>query len=149
MKAEKEQNIHASCVYFQDTLPPCAVLIRGVPGSGKSDLALRLISEGAQLVGDDQVWLKARGAVLYARPPAQTAGMLEVRGLGLVNFDPVHDVPVRMVVDLEPREDIRRLPERERQVIQGISLPRISLCAYDASAAIKLKLALRLALSEK
>lgn len=147
--SEKEFNIHASCVSFEDVKPASAVLLRGASGSGKSDLSLRLVMQGARLVGDDQVWLKTRNGVLYARPPAETAGMMEVRGIGIVNFEPVYDVPVRLVVDLVARERVERLPEKEYQAIQGVRLRQVHLCAFDASAPDKIRLALDMALSEK
>lgn len=146
---EKEQNIHATCVFFGDAEPVSAVLLRGPSGSGKSDLALRLIAQGARLVADDQVWLKARAGVLYARPPAETAGMIEVRGVGIVNFEPFYDAPVRLVADLVQHENVERLPEKAYHVVQGVRLRRIALCAFDASAPVKLRLALEQALSEK
>ena len=60
-----------------------AVLLIGPPGSGKSDLALRLIDRGALLIADDQVALTEVDGVLHASAPAATAGLIEVRGLGI------------------------------------------------------------------
>src|SRR5690349_5084103 len=58
------------------------VLLIGPPGSGKSDLALRLLYQGFQLIADDQVAIEDG----IAKPPAALAGLLEVRGLGIVRF---------------------------------------------------------------
>src|SRR5690606_32729552 len=70
--------IHATCVALGDT----GILLRGRSGSGKSDLALRLIDGGALLVADDRVALSLEGGRVIARPPAALAGYLEVRGVG-------------------------------------------------------------------
>jgi len=75
--------VHGTCVL----IGPRAVLLRGPSGSGKSDLAFRLIrGEGpsAMLVADDQVGLDVEEARLVASPPAALAGLLELRGLGLM-----------------------------------------------------------------
>src|SRR3546814_5042791 len=68
-----EQAVHASCV----ALDGRAVLLMGASGSGKSDLALRLIDRGWSLVSDDYVTLESRGGKLVAAPPEQIAGRSE------------------------------------------------------------------------
>jgi len=62
------------------------VLLRGPSGSGKSDLALRLIDDGARLIADDQTHLAKKGHALIATPPPAIAGMIEVRGIGVVKL---------------------------------------------------------------
>ena len=92
--------IHASCVALEGK----GLLLRGAPGAGKSDLALRLIEGGARLVADDQVALTSTGEILLAAPPARIAGLLEVRGIGIVSMDFVTQCPVHLVVDLVQRQ---------------------------------------------
>jgi serine kinase of HPr protein (carbohydrate metabolism regulator) len=135
--------LHASCVAFEGE----AVLILGPPGSGKSDLVLRLIQDPAwHLVGDDQVELTAEPGGLRARAPAALQGMLEVRGLGLFTGMPVaSDGPgptVRLVLHLAPREDVPRLPEPALWHCAGTSVPAVTLHGLDASAPAKVALAL-------
>jgi serine kinase of HPr protein (carbohydrate metabolism regulator) len=77
-----------------------AVLIMGPPGSGKSSLALALIDRGAVLVGDDGVTLEERAERLFASPPPNTAGLLEVRNVGLIEYPTVADVPVALALQL-------------------------------------------------
>lgn len=77
------------------------LLIIGQPGSGKSSLALALIDRGAVLIGDDGVTLEPRGERLYASPPPNTAGMLEIRNVGLVEFPTAQDVPLALAVKLD------------------------------------------------
>jgi serine kinase of HPr protein (carbohydrate metabolism regulator) len=89
--------LQASCVAIAGR----AVLIMGQPGSGKSSLALALIDRGAVLVGDDGVLLEARGERLYASPPPNTAGLLEVRNVGLIKYPTVTGVPVNLVLQLD------------------------------------------------
>ncbi len=77
------------------------VLIQGAPGSGKSSLALALIDRGAVLVGDDGVELNPQGEQLHASPPPNTAGLLEVRNVGLIKLPTAQAVPIALMVELD------------------------------------------------
>jgi serine kinase of HPr protein (carbohydrate metabolism regulator) len=134
------QMVHATAV----ALAGKAVLLRGAPGSGKSDLALRLMEEGAELVADDQTCLSRRGAELWAAAPATLKDLMEVRGIGIVRVPALAEAPVALVVDLVPAPDIERCPEPERETLLGVALPKLRLHAPDASAPAKLRLAMRL-----
>ena len=118
-----------------------AVLITGPSGSGKSDLALRLLDRGFTLVSDDQTIVRREGNKLIASAPPNIAGKLEIRGVGIVEMDTVKDVPVALVVQLT--SEIERLPdERRERPVLGIKLPLVSVDALTASAASKVALAL-------
>jgi serine kinase of HPr protein (carbohydrate metabolism regulator) len=131
--------LHATCVEI-DRL---AVLLRGPSGSGKSDLALRLIDVGARLVADDQVELEASGGRLWARAPAALAGILEVRGIGLRRLAYRDRASVGLVIDLVAPERIERLPEPATEMLAGIVLPRLALAPFEAAAVAKLRLVMR------
>jgi serine kinase of HPr protein (carbohydrate metabolism regulator) len=118
------------------------VLLRGAPGSGKSDLALRLIGEGAQLVADDRTDIEAVGGRLIARAPETIAGLLEVRGLGIVEIGAAPQTVLALAVDLATPADIERLPGPAETDILGIRLPLLTLAAFEAGATAKLRLAL-------
>jgi HPr kinase/phosphorylase len=120
-----------------------AVLLRGPSGSGKSDLALRLIDAGACLVADDQSELLRCGDVLLVRSPAPIAGLFEVRGLGILRLDALAEAPVGLVADLTAAERIDRMPPRRAATILGVALPLIEIAPFEASAAAKLRMALR------
>lgn len=131
---------HATCVLIGTK----GVLLRGRPGAGKSDLALRLIEDGARLIADDRVCLAARGGVLIASAPDALAGVMEVNGIGLVRLDPgvcAPEAKLALVADLVPRRAVARLPEPETVTLMGIALPRIDLAPFEASAPAKLRLA--------
>jgi HPr kinase/phosphorylase len=119
-----------------------AVLLRGPSGSGKSDLALRLIDAGARLVADDQSQLWRDGEALLARPPAPIAGLIEVRGIGIRQIDWLPVARLFLIADLVSPEQIDRLPEPRREIILGVALPLISIAPFEASAPAKLRLAL-------
>ena len=139
--------LHATCVAMDGHGGPFGVLLRGPSGAGKSDLALRLIDRGARLVADDQCEVareeRAAGARLIARAPAEIAGALEVRGLGITEMPSLGQVPVALIVDLVAPEAVKRLPEAAREEILGVDLPRLALNAFEAAAPAKLDLALR------
>lgn len=122
-----------------------AVLIRGPSGSGKSDLALRLIDTGAQLVADDQSGLSAENGRLFVSSPTNIAGMIEVRGLGILRLPHRDRVPLALVVDLVAAKDVERLPEPSRTAFLGIQVPRVALCAFECSTPAKVRLAVSVA----
>lgn len=137
--------VHASCVALGDK----AVLIRGPSGSGKSDLALRLIDTGAQLLADDYTALTPDGSRLIARPPAEIAGKIEVRGIGLVDLPAASDIAVALVIDLVGQDDLERLPDPQEAEIEGVTLPLLALWPFAASAPAKVRLALAQQACEK
>jgi HPr kinase/phosphorylase len=119
------------------------VLIRGPSGSGKSDLALRLIDAGALLVADDQTELWPTERAILLRAPPTIVGRLEVRGVGIVQVPSLAEAPLRLVLDLVSPEHVERLPEASSCELLGRSVPRLTLAAFEASAVAKVRLALR------
>src|SRR5437868_13064197 len=103
------ETLHASSV----ALDGRAVLISGPSGSGKSDLALRLLDRGFTLVSDDQTIVKRDGDRLIASAPANIAGKLEIRGIGIVDRETLTEVPVALIIELT--SDIQRLPDDSRE----------------------------------
>lgn len=133
--------LHATCVVVDGA----GVLLTGPSGSGKSNLALRLIDAGAHLVGDDYVSVSAQGGRLWARPAEALVGLLEVRGIGLVTVPHRPEAAIDLVADLEPGQLMDRLPEPETQDIDGIAVKLLRLDPFQAGAAAKLRIALRIA----
>jgi serine kinase of HPr protein (carbohydrate metabolism regulator) len=129
--------LHASTVAIQGK----AVMIEGPSGAGKSDLALRLIDRGAVLVSDDQTVVVRAGKVLRARPPAEIAGRLEVRGIGIVTMAHVEDIEVGLIVRLGGL--VERMPDRRIRRIAGIEVPEMQIDGFHASAPIKVEMMLR------
>jgi HPr kinase/phosphorylase len=138
--------VHATCVAFRARGRGWrAVLLRGPSGAGKSDLALRLIERGGRLVADDQIELVRRGKSVIATSPTRIAGLIEVRGVGIMKLardQLVARAPVVLLVDLAPPERIERLPEPAREALLGVALPVLMLAPFEASASAKLSLAL-------
>ncbi len=131
------ETLHASTVEKDGR----AVLITGPSGSGKSDLALRLLDRGFRLVSDDQTIVRKDADRLLALAPPNFAGKLEVRGIGIIDMDSISDVPIALLVELT--SDIQRLPDdsRERPIL-GLRLPIITIDAMTASAPSKVALGL-------
>lgn len=118
-----------------------AILIEGSPGSGKSSLALALIDRGAVLVGDDGVNLEVRGAALWASPPPNIAGRLEIRSVGLVEM-PVTSAPVALILMLD-QDAPRYIEEPANAEILGVAIPSLAFLAHSPVAAIRAEYALR------
>jgi serine kinase of HPr protein (carbohydrate metabolism regulator) len=131
------ETIHASTVAIDGR----AVLIGGLSGAGKSDLALRLVDRGFTLVSDDQTIVQRRGERLHASPPETIRGKLEIRGIGIVDMPFIGDVPVSLWVELTG--ELQRLPDDSRErMICGVPVPLITIDALTASAPAKVALAL-------
>ena len=135
--------VHASAVLVGTR----AVLIRGPSGSGKSRLALELIESQrsaflpfARLVGDDRVHLQATGGRLLVRSVDTLAGLIEVRGIGILQLPYEPSAVVGLVVDLAA--DAKRLPDAKerRAVLEGVSLTRLAVA--DGTKALPAVLAL-------
>lgn len=134
MTALSSETVHASTV----SIGGRAVLIAGRPGSGKSDLALRLIDRGAVLVSDDYTIVSRSGKRLVASPPETIRGRIEIRGIGLVDMPHETAVPVALVVDID--EPVPRMPEAGRtRLIADIAVPLFALAPHEASAPVKVE----------
>lgn len=116
------------------------VLLIGRSGAGKSDLALRLIDRGWELVADDYTELDVRSDRLIASPPQTIAGKMEIRGVGLVETPYRNEAPITLVADLDTPPD--RLPEPLVWWHREVAVPMLRLRAFEASAPLKLEWAL-------
>lgn len=144
-------NIHASCVQLarageafgapEDT----GILILGESGAGKSDLALRLIAQGAKLVADDRVEIFLENGQLIARAPESIAGLIEIRNVGIASLPYTDEARVALAVLLGSDENLPRLPEREQYAPPaelGLAPfahpPLIRINAFEPSAPAKI-----------
>lgn len=152
MAASTDQTLHGTVIAAAGR----GALIRGPSGAGKSDLALRclalapsaLLPHAVELVTDDRVEIRAPADASAgwptARPPATIRGLLEVRGLGILTLPYRAEVELRLVVDLVAPDAVERLPPDPLPTtpIAGVPLPVLQLAAHEASAPLKLLLAL-------
>jgi serine kinase of HPr protein (carbohydrate metabolism regulator) len=128
--------VHASAVLVGAR----AVLIRGPSGAGKSRVALELIQAArthsifVRLIGDDRVHLEAVHGRLLVRPAKALAGLIEVRGVGLIRLPYEPRAVVGLVVDLAAA-DAERMPDPQQRetTIDGIALPRLAVAAGSAA----------------
>jgi serine kinase of HPr protein (carbohydrate metabolism regulator) len=142
--------LHGTCLRVGEA----GVLLLGPPGSGKSDLALRLIDQPgygisgllrhAQLVADDQVIVRLEKDRLIASAPPIIAGRVEIRGLGLASLPHRANVTLVMAVQLNAHETIERLPHMAKTSYEvlGMSLPMILIDPACASAPARIRAAL-------
>ena len=129
----KTETLHGSAVALKDG----GVLLLGAAGSGKSSLAIHLIDHyGGRLIADDRIRLTVEGTKLKAAPPDNLAGLLELRGLGIVAM-PHQAALIDMAVELVARAEVPRLAELNVFTHEKISVPLIRLHGHDmASGAI-------------
>lgn len=135
------ERVYGTCIAIDGK----AVLLRGPSGSGKSDLALRVIEGGGQLVADDQTVLVREADRLVASCPDTISGQLEVRGIGIIPVASVQRAPLNLVLDMLPPEQIERFPDFGRCSYLGVEIPLLGLSPFEVSAAAKVRLALNLA----
>ena len=134
------ETVHATAVMIEEK----GVLLRGPSGSGKSDLALRLINDGAILIADDRTALTLRDGAVVAQCPASIAGQLEVRGIGIVDLPYIEEAVLSMIVNLVSSDQVDRLPAQRMEALLGCRILSITLAPFEASAPAKIKMAIRL-----
>lgn len=138
----KTANVHATCVALGEAgrrlgIGNRGVLLVGASGSGKSDLALRLIGRGCELVSDDRTELFVLDNALFARAPEKIAGLLEVRGVGILQLPHCAQAEIALAVALVPGDAVPRLPDAELYRAPApisASAPLVRLCPFEASA---------------
>lgn len=132
----------AACAPFGGAVEG-AVLLLGQSGSGKSDVALRLIAMGARLLADDQTALFADGGRLFAEAVSSLHGRMEIRGVGVVALDAAGPAPVILAVMLNADIEIPRLPEALRYALPAplgalAGPPLLRLSPFEAATPAKI-----------
>ena len=119
------------------------ILLRGPSGAGKSDLALRVIAAGGMLVADDQVLATNTKAGVIAAAPPEIAGLIELRGVGLVRLPYLSSARLALVFDLVLPGVVQRLPELGRTLVADGSLPCGMVTPFESLAVEKMVAVLR------
>jgi serine kinase of HPr protein (carbohydrate metabolism regulator) len=134
---------HAGLVALRIGGSWCGALIEGPSGVGKSDLALRVLNQGFRLVADDRAVVWASGGRLYGRAPGPLAGLIEVRGQGVVRESALDLARVVLLATcVADSAAIERMPEPRIEMIAEIAVPRLELNPREPSAPAKLRRAL-------
>ena len=131
------KRIHSTSVVIDDN----GVLILGDSGSGKSDLALRLIDNGATLISDDISICRKNLNNIYLYCPPEIKGLLEVREIGIITVPFVERIKLRLVVNLKSNNN-ERFPKDSCFRILGIKIPIINIEGKNSSAVAKIKVKL-------
>ncbi|MEO0440227.1 MAG: HPr kinase/phosphatase C-terminal domain-containing protein [Pseudomonadota bacterium] len=137
MNTQQPKTVHATAIAINGH----GVLLSGSTGTGKSDLALRLIDRGAVLISDDQTELHANAETILLQAPPNIAGKLEVRSLGIIMTNHVSGVPLRLKVQLIDQPE--RYPmDRQFETINGVRISSMAINAFEHSAPLKVEIAL-------
>jgi HPr kinase/phosphorylase len=107
MGHKNKKNVHGTAVSIDGK----GLLILGQSGSGKSQLALALITHGAKLISDDQVILINTESEIILSAPKSISGKIEARFVGILKM-PVLIAPLYLVIDLDQKE-LDRLPKKK------------------------------------
>ncbi len=115
------------------------LMLRGRSGAGKSLLALQLLDvwrdrgRPAFLVADDRIEVEAQDGRLVMKAPANIAGLIELRGRGIVSRPFLEEARLDLVVDMV--EELIRFREEEDFVteLEGV---RVALCPVPERAVI-------------
>lgn len=116
-------------------------MIEGKPGAGKSSLALDLIDRGGILVGDDGVLLSVQDEIVYASPPPNIEGKIEIRNVGLVDL-PVTSAPLALILKLDA-DAPRYCEQAARREVLGQMIPTLPFSPGTIAPAQRAEWALR------
>ena len=131
----KTKRVHSTSVVIEDA----GVMIIGKSGSGKSDLALRLIDSGATLISDDITICETNGKSIFLFPPNETKGLLEVREIGIMTVPYIENIKLKLLVELVEKE-IDRLPKQIITKLMNIKIQKIKIQGKNSSSVAKIKL---------
>jgi serine kinase of HPr protein (carbohydrate metabolism regulator) len=115
------------------------VLIEGRSGAGKSDLALRALSAGFRLVADDRTIVWASSGALFGRAPPILAGLIEMRGQGIVREPALACAEIVLVATCaDDQAEVERMPPGQVKSLCGVTVPHLTLDALALSAPARL-----------
>ena len=131
------KRIHGSSVAVEDN----GILIIGHSGSGKSDLALRLIDSGGTLISDDQTLCLKKQNEIFLFSIEAIYGLLEIRNMGIIKVPYVENVKMKIIVSLVQKKTERLYPKNKKRLL-GLNFPHLELEPNEISAVAKIKLKL-------
>lgn len=131
------KRLHATSVAIEDN----GVAIFGNSGSGKSDLALRLIDSGATLISDDITVFSKSEKNIHLFGVENTKGLLEVRELGIITVPYIEGIKLKLVIKLTDKE-IERIPKKNQTNLLGLKFPKLEINGKNSSSVVKVKVKL-------
>ena len=131
------KRLHATSVAIEDN----GVAIFGDSGSGKSDLALRLIDSGATLISDDITVFSKLEKNIHLFGVENTKGLLEVRELGIITVPYIEGIRLKLVIKLTDKE-IERIPRKNQTNLLGLKFPKLEINGKNSSSVVKVKVKL-------
>ena len=131
------KRLHATSVAIEDH----GVAIFGNSGSGKSDLALRLIDSGATLISDDITVFSKSEKNIHLFGVENTKGLLEVRELGIITVPYIEGIRLKLVIKLTDKE-IERIPKKNQTNLLGLKFPKLEINGKNSSSVVKVKVKL-------
>jgi len=137
------KTVYGNCIDIDGN----GIVILGKSGMGKSDLTYRLIENyNAKLVSDDHMIITAKNNNLIARPAKSISGLIEIRNIGIIKTDHIKETKIKLVVELDDRENLERMPEDVFLEFGDIKIKKIKLNAFEQSTELKIITALKIEL---
>ena len=131
------KRLHATSVAIEDN----GVAIFGDSGTGKSDLALRLIDSGATLISDDITVFSKSENYIHLFGVENTKGLLEVREIGIITVPYIEGIRLKLIIKLTNKE-IERIPKTNQTKLLGLKFPKLEINGKNSSSVAKVKVKL-------
>ncbi len=138
-------NLHATAIVIDGT----GIVFTGPSGSGKSELAFSFLTEAercglpAALIADDQIFVYRQDETIMAERPETIAGLLELRGSGIISVKSVDRAALHFAVTTVLSPENPRLPEENETMafpcggqLPLLRIPLSSLTPYGKFAAL-------------
>jgi HPr kinase/phosphorylase len=137
------KTIYGNCIDINGN----GIIILGKSGTGKSDITYRLIcNHGAKLVSDDHIIIEKNENELVAKTVENIKGLIEIRNIGIIKTDYLEKTNIKLIIELEEKENLERMPENEFLEINNIKIKKIKLNAFEQSSELKIITALKIEL---
>jgi HPr kinase/phosphorylase len=135
-----QKQIHGTSICYKQN----GLLFLGESGTGKSDLALRLIDKGADLIADDQTILTLKNNEIILSCPEKIKSKLEIRGIGIIEMPSIEEHQLDIVFQLKSFREIERVPNENWIILLNQKIPYYEIDPFELSINAKINFLLKI-----